>query len=341
MIGFRVDANEKIAMGHLMRCIAIAMECRKKGKECIFFLAEDKETGFLRERNIPYRILGTSWDNLEAEEPIIKEVLENEKTDWLVVDTYQATPAYLAYLQNLVPIFYIDDMKKEKYEVSAVLHYIGWRHDQAYQQQYQNTNTIVLEGMQYAPLREEFMEIPMEKGEREKSILITTGGTDTYNIAGRVLEYCRCQNAFAGYIFHVIVGSMNRHEEKLSNMASRNPHILLHKNISNISEYMRRSEVALSAGGSTLLELCTCRIPTVCFSFAENQREFASGLGKLRVVRYVGDVRDSVHIEAEICNQLSFFVTSECSRKEYASRMGRLIDGKGAERIASILCKNS
>ena len=48
MIGFRVDANEVIATGHLMRCISIALECKKRGQQCIFFMAEDKETEQLR-----------------------------------------------------------------------------------------------------------------------------------------------------------------------------------------------------------------------------------------------------------------------------------------------------
>lgn len=36
MIGFRVDANEKIATGHLMRCIAIAAACQKKESSVCF-----------------------------------------------------------------------------------------------------------------------------------------------------------------------------------------------------------------------------------------------------------------------------------------------------------------
>ena len=57
-IGFRADANEFIASGHIMRCMAIALQCKKLGAQCIFILAEDKQTdrliknGFLRTKNI-------------------------------------------------------------------------------------------------------------------------------------------------------------------------------------------------------------------------------------------------------------------------------------------------
>ena len=37
MIAIRTDANEKIAMGHLMRCLSIAKQLKEKGQEVIFF----------------------------------------------------------------------------------------------------------------------------------------------------------------------------------------------------------------------------------------------------------------------------------------------------------------
>ena len=44
MIVFRVDANEQVATGHLMRTLSIASACRKRGLTCEFWLAEEKET---------------------------------------------------------------------------------------------------------------------------------------------------------------------------------------------------------------------------------------------------------------------------------------------------------
>ena len=67
IIGFRVDANEHIASGHLMRCIAIAKACIKEGNKCIFFLAEEKMTERLKENQIPYYILNSKWNDMETE----------------------------------------------------------------------------------------------------------------------------------------------------------------------------------------------------------------------------------------------------------------------------------
>lgn len=336
MLGFRVDANEKVATGHLMRCIAIAEACRKRGIQCIFLLAAEKETGRLWERKFPYRILNTRWNDPESEIDLLIHVVKEEKIDWLVVDTYEATPSYLADIERTVPVLYVDDFRRELYGVSAVLQYIPYGGDAEIVHRYQGTGTEVLAGLSYAPLREEFA-MHSGKGIREKSILLTTGGTDIYNIAGRVLEHCQHQKGFEGYLFHVVVGSMNRHEEMLKELSQKNSNIVLHKNISNICDYMRQCEVALSAGGTTLLELCASRIPTVCFSFAENQRAFARGMGEEGVMRYAGDARECAHIETVICGQILFFLADEDNRRVYAERMGKLVDGRGAERIADWL----
>ena len=40
-IGIRVDANEIVATGHVMRCLAIAEELRKIGQELLFISADD------------------------------------------------------------------------------------------------------------------------------------------------------------------------------------------------------------------------------------------------------------------------------------------------------------
>lgn len=333
MIGFRVDANEEIATGHLMRCIAIAKACRRQGENCIFFLAEEKETERLAAAQFPYRILNTDYRKMEQELPQLEALIEKEKLTWLVVDSYQASASYLSALEKMVSVLYIDDMRKEFYPVSAILEYIpGKMNDRA---RYLAAEIPVLEGFSYAPLREEFSFL--QEIRREKSILITTGGTDAYNVAGKVLKFCLSRQELSEYVFHVIIGSMNAHEHELKCLAGENSHIVLHRNITNINDYMCACEMAVSAGGTTLLELCACRTPTVCFSFADNQKGFAEEMGRRGVVQYAGDARQEGNIGKKIGEQLLVLAGSTKLRMQYARQMEKLVDGRGAERIADFL----
>ena len=351
MIVFRADANETVATGHLMRCMTIAEACREKDAECEFWLAEDRETGRLREAGFPYRILGSHWDDLEGELPLLQKQFDEleaqgKKISYLVVDSYQATSGYLGRLRERVPVLYIDDMREQSYPVSAVLQYIPSTEEKPAKQTHriqktdktdktENADTIYLRGLSYAPLRKEFVKTHC--GKREKSILITTGGTDTYHVAGRLLRECVKQDTFREYRFHVIVGSMNSHEADLQELAGQDARICLHKNISNMSDYMRSCKLAVSASGTTLLELCACAIPTVCFSFADNQVEFASCMDRYGAMRYVGDAREKADIEQLICAQLVKLAEEEELQKKQSARMETLVNGKGAERIADFL----
>lgn len=339
MIGFRVDANEKIATGHMMRCIAIATECRRRGIECLFILAEKKETQRLEERGFQYHVLDTVWDNMDTEKDKMKQLIFDMELEWIVVDSYQATDSYLTFLNQFVSVLYVDDMAEECYHVSALLHYSQWPEETLYQQNYINSRTELLVGMKYAPLRGEFHSDVIKK-ERQNNILITTGGTDTYNVTGKVLESLLKSSDFADFKFYAVIGSMNKNRKSLVKLKERDRRIFLYENVKNMAEIMKKCRYAVSAGGTTLYELCACGIPTVCFSFADNQEMFTAEMGHRRIMLYAGDARRTENIGDEIVDRLDHFLRCPGDEVSYGERMKQLVDGNGTKRIVDFLEKN-
>lgn len=378
MIVFRVDANEKIATGHLMRCLAIAEECRKQGEICQFLLAENKETDRIAERGFSYHVLNSVWDQLDAEVVLLQQYLENNPCDWLVVDSYQATSKYLRRLNELCPILYLDDFGEEEYAVTAVLHYGVMRNPEEYARGYSRRGVRALVGSEYIPLREEFQpdhlaelqkkqwdrQFAQRQGERLESdrfnqeqdersdpdsmagqpgILITTGGTDPYHVTEKVLEYCLADRTFFGYRYHVVVGSMNDHVQELRQMAEQyavdgiSP-ISLHFGVKHMSDLMCQCDYAVSAGGTTLYELCACGVPTVCFSFADNQLTGVRLLAEQQIMYYAGDAREG-DVSVEIGRYLSEYIRHPEDTIQYQNRMRELVDGRGVCRIAAFLCQ--
>lgn len=334
-IGFRVDANEHIATGHLMRCIAIAKECENFGMECKFYLAEDKMTDKLQENHLPYDILHTSWNQLKQEIPAMKALIKREQLQWLIVDSYQADANYLTSLNEACKVMYIDDFVTERYDIAAVLHYSYHKKDTEFEELYKNSNTMVLAGSEYVPLRREFQN--KNHVQREQAILVTTGGTDPYKITQRILEYKNEYKELKQYTFHVIVGKMNQSMKKLELMAEKDSQIILHQNINNMSDYMRKCECAVSAGGTTLYELCACETPTVCFSFADNQKQFVQCMGRDGIMISAGDARENEGIEQNILRGIIELTQREELRNQFAEKMRSLIDSFGTARIAKVL----
>ena len=50
MFYIRADGNEKIGMGHIMRCLTVADALRKQGEEVLFLTADEKPVKFIEER---------------------------------------------------------------------------------------------------------------------------------------------------------------------------------------------------------------------------------------------------------------------------------------------------
>lgn len=335
MIAFRVDANEHIAMGHLMRCIAIANGFRKKGERVLFILAEEKETMRLKQQGIPYIVLHSNWNELEQELLILREKLREYAITKLIVDSYQATTSYLESVNQWVKVIYMDDMSKDTYPVAGVIHYSNWPWDTTYAKRYENLNTVCMVGMKYIPLREEFY--PVDKECSKKNVLVTTGGTDQYNVAGNLLKYIKRKkedsNEFDEVQFFVVSGSMNKHKAILEKLADENSWITLYENANNMGELMRSSYLAVSAGGTTLYELCACKVPTISFSFADNQEGFTEEMGQQGILYYAGDVRKQECLIEIIYDKLIELWNDEKLCEKYREKMGQLVDGKGVERI--------
>lgn len=355
MIIFRVDANEQIATGHLMRCLAIAAECRRRGKTCLFLLAEEKQTQRITERGFSYQILHSAWDCLEQEIELIQEFLHHHPCEWLVVDTYQATPRYLQRLNEVCPVLYLDDFGKDEYQVAAVLHYGLIQDQETYIQRYQAKGVSVLAGAKYIPLREEFQPAHLKKlwieqaepqsAREQENILITTGGTDPYHVTDRLLEYCLAEKSPGKCCFHVIVGSMNEQISDLRQLAERakqeeSVEVKLYFGVSRMAELMCRCDYAVSAGGTTLYELCACGVPTVCFTFADNQMPAVQMLAQQQIMRYAGDARAG-DLSANIFVQLAEYRKQPEETGQYQERMKELVDGRGVCRIADVLSQKS
>lgn len=352
MIIFRVDANEQIATGHLMRCLAIAAECRRRGKTCLFLLAEEKETQRITERGFSYHILHSAWDCLEREIDSMQEFLRHHPCEWLVVDTYQATSRYLQILDAICPVLYLDDFGENEYAVSGVLHYGLIQDQEAYIHRYQAKGISVLAGAKYIPLREEFQPAHLEKLWKEQAeqrsagervdILMTTGGTDPYQVTDRLLEYCLAEKSLEKRCFHVIIGSMNETVSDLEQLAEQakqveSVEVKLYFGVSRMAALMCQCDYAVSAGGTTLYELCACGVPTVCFTFADNQIPAVKMLVQQQIMRYAGDARNG-DLSADICEKLAGYWKHPEERRQYQERMKKLVDGRGVCRIADLLC---
>ena len=334
---FRVDGNETIGTGHVMRCLAIAYAASKMGVACSFITADARMKPVIEQSGYRVFVLDSVWNRLDSELDILYKLIRDNGISWLLVDSYFVTADYMHALSRITKLAYMDDLLKEKYDCAALINYNCYALSMGYHDVYAHSDTQLLLGLSYVPLRPEFTDLPpYQCREQVRDILITTGGTDSSNMAG-MLSARLTDELIRQVRIHVVVGNYNSYFPLLNEMSQRDPSIVLHANVNRMSELMRGCDVAISAGGLTLYELCASGIPTIVFLMAENQKyaydEFTDGI-MLAGGNALVDIQDCV---SNIARQTHSLLGEQAYRQALSSRMQGLVNGKGAYAIVNKL----
>lgn len=337
MFYIRADGNEYIGMGHIMRCLSIAEAANAEYKP-IFITADEGCTEMIRDRGFDVIVLGTDYKDMHAELPLLKKILVKHRSV-LLVDSYQADIAYFTALSGLARIACLEDMGKP-YPVDLLINYNIYAPKLADCYFVGEKPLNVLLGAEYVPLRQAFQtDVKFAVKDKVTDVMITTGGSDPHFAA----------DAFAdvfiktGYkiTVHIVSGPFNKFADRLKEKYSQNSNVVIHEGLKDLKSLMQCCDVVLTAAGSTVYETCAVGVPMIVFYFAENQRQGACELASLTDVVNTG----CFCTEREKTLENAVKALEKCILdKEYRMLLNiqekRLIDAKGAERIARALLRN-
>lgn len=338
MIFFRVDGNENIGTGHLMRCISIASELEKKGEPYKFIVSDDDSADFLSRFDISCICLHSDWKDLDSEVEQIKDVLAEYGNTVLLIDSYYVTKEYFKEIKKLAKIFYIDDLCKDIYLCDGLINYSVYSAKFEYDKKYDRSTKLYL-GCKYTPLGLEYNTVVSHRSDHINNVLVTTGGSDPCEFTYSFLESLKDDLCFETLVFHVIIGRYFKNKEEIKRLGERiGSNIVVHENLLNLAEVMSNCDAAISSGGTTLYELASLGIPTICFSFVDNQQDNCEYFSeKPDYMCYVGDYRTQEDIFVQIKNHLKDLSTNHNKCRRINKNLKLLVDGRGSERIASIL----
>ena len=290
MLYIRVDGNAEIGTGHVMRCLSIASKERNSGGECVFITADFEMIPVIEEQGFSTICLNSTWNDLDSEIKMMEDLVNRLDIMKLLIDSYYATFNYLAYLNMLTYLVYIDDLDAFNYPCSELINYNIYADKLSYPSRYPNTKLLL--GPKYAPLRMEFMNLPARTVQNEvKSILVTTGGNDVYFIAGQLVEQMQRCSILQKLHINIVAGRFNKRMAELQELSIKHMNVTVHVNPDSMAELMHSCDIAVSAGGITLYELCACGTPTVVFSIADNQIAAVSAFSEGYMLGS-GDYRD-------------------------------------------------
>lgn len=360
IIYIRTDGNREIASGHLVRCYSIAHACHTAGMD-VRFLVSDEESCSLLEAFLNHdtsvrfpiiRLKTASYDHLEKELPEVVSLISNtcvtnERINADIVyliDSYFVTENYLTALRPLVKVAYLDDLQLFDYPVDLLINYdvIPDSAVPSFKTAYQKAGQLLL-GSLYAPLRRQFQNRSISVKERVSDLLITTGGSDPYHFCLKLIRRMHDHAVVSDKTLHLVIGKLNTDKEALYALAKTEPFLRLYENVSDMASLMERCDLAVSASGTTLYELCALGVPAISFVMADNQLACAEAFDQAGAIPCAGDLRTEeekvFQAVMDFMMQTSLRTSSFKIRKSAHETMRRLVDGNGAMRIADALKK--
>ena len=340
MILFRADGNPVIGTGHIMRCLSIADAFRASGEEAVFAAADDSMKGLIEKKGFRCCVLGTDYRDMPSDLEPTLELVCKLGARLLIADSYFVTADYLRALKSKVKLTYIDDLAAFAYPVDVLINYNVYADKQTYEKLYAESGESVprlLLGAGYVPLRAEFRNVPKKEIKKKcTDILISTGGADPVHLALRMAEYISAECRNDGLRYHLLIGAMNRDKSEIARIASGSKNIVLHHNVSNMPELISSCDIAVSAAGSTLYEICACGVPLITYVLADNQLQGAKAFEKLGIAAFCGDARKE-DIISRIFGETDRLRSDLHARKQNNYKMQKAIDSCGSQRLADAL----
>lgn len=332
MILFRADGNPQVGSGHVMRCLSLADAFRDLGIDVLFITADHYFQEVIQRRGYECTVLHTGYNHMEDELPVLLPLLRECRPRCVLLDSYFVTRDYMAAIRHEAPLAYIDDLNSFDYPVDLVINYTLYGRALQYPQ-----NKAYLLGPEYAILRKEFQNVPRRQvSERVEHVLLSTGGADPEHVALKCVQYLR-ERGTNGVTYHVILGALNPDVAAIEELAADD--IVLHRQVSDMRALMLQCDAAISAGGTTLFELCACGLPAVTYILADNQIRNAESFEEAGLMLCAGDIRKNGRFEARIFEQLDKLVQDQPLRQQMADRMQAMADGRGAARLAQAMAE--
>lgn len=337
----RTDAGSEIGIGHAMRCLALAQALQEVGGRVTFLIGGQTpwfdpllgKEGF--EAVCMFKELGSSED---AKKTV--ELARKKGSEWVVVDGYHFGSDYQRVIKANGPhLLFLDDMgHADHYSADIVLNQNVYACESLYKSRERYTKLLL--GTQYALFRRGFWKWRnwhRVVTEVARNILVTLGGSDPDNVTLKAIEWLDTVR-IDGLKINVIIGSKNPHSAALqSAVQSSNLDIELERNVNEMPCRMAWADLAISAGGTTCLELAFMGLPTCTVVIAENQKLNARTLHDKGIVINMGppSVLDKIKA-AQIIGDL---IRNREKRHKMSQNGSHMVNGLGAKKVVEEIIK--
>lgn len=358
-VALRADASPLSGLGHLKRCISLALALREVGADVrivtrplgVQTRTMTREAGienlmlpapagaFASADAVPHaHWAGVGWAQDAAE---TCQALAPWAPHCVVVDHYAFDARWHRQVAGALGarIAAIDDLADRPLDVHCLIdHNLSPDHREKYRDRI-GPQTLVLGGPRFALLGPAYAAMqPLHIEDAVRSIGIFMGGVDAADLTRLALRACREHAGFAGPV-EIVATAANPHLAALTECAAQWPGTTVVCDLPDLAGFFSRHGLQIGAGGGAAWERCCAGAPTLALMGAANQQAVLPALAELGAVATFDPGRP---MSAETLGRaVAALLADPARRRRLAGCARSLVDGRGAHRAALALAAPS
>jgi len=335
----RCDASESIGVGHLSRCLTLGRAFTQAGVEVAFAMVSPSPAmqQWVESSRFPIHELDPMPPDRDLTATL--GLLQDGNYDFCIVDGYHFTEAYINELaQHGVWVCYMDDMINYFYATQAVFNQNFYSPAELYRRA---AFTDLLLGPRFALLQKQFTRLRNPRqvmAEKVRRVLVTMGGADPTAETEKVIVGLEQVADFGRLEIRVVVGQANPRGEaircRLSDSGLKHVYTVL-ESVSNMAEEMLAADIAISASGTTCMELICMGLPALVIMVVDNQMLIGPELGRRGLAVNLGW---HAKVTPELIAAEFTKLAGDAGRRSEMSRCGmQAVDGLGGGRAVEAM----
>lgn len=268
---FRVDADSKKGVGHLMRCLALGQSLFNSNCDVIFAVRPNTKKICLTRQDWVGRIkVIPDSVALDQEVQWLADVVLSEAVDVLCLDGYQFDHQYRQSLFNIPCKHICFDDQNQFIDLPTHLVINGARNASELGYQKSAPQAVHCIGDKFRILRQEFIHEPEVPWSKKSNLTLVFGGSDPANVTLPLLEGLDLIE-FKGNIT-VVTGPAYPNLQKLHKFLATTDLIVEHQHdCQQIARIFSQSKLTITAAGGSQFEVMVCGSPAILVVVADNQ----------------------------------------------------------------------
>lgn len=333
----RCDGDERLGLGHVYRCLALADELRNAHGCGVSFAMATGPVGFDLVKSAFYPVDLKPEDT--AEDTWMEGLIQRLHPDALVLDVRSglSRSALEKWRAGGLVCATIDDGSEHRLSTDFAFYPPV---PQVKRMDWTGFTGTLHAGWEWVLLRREFAHDPTQSQKSKPlqksrlTILVTMGGSDPAGMTLKAVEALDLLDEDFDVV--VMVGATFLHDRDLQTLLSRvRRHFDVRKNVTDVPGLMAQADLAIASFGVTAYELAARGVPSILLSISADHAESASIFTEAGMAVSLGIVDDVS--ETKITDTVRIMLNDEPKRSAMSMNSRKLVDGCGGKRIANAI----